>query len=124
MATNPNTFSDATNSVLSRTKGDVASMRFRESDGSGVVRGSIARERTWKFRATRLHGIKVTRRERPVLRTGIGISRIAMSHENGWWSGVKRQKKRTSPRSRRDHAKYKEGSERKVHRLKGRSVGP
>ena len=49
---------------------------------------------------------------------------MAMSHENGWWPGVKRQKKRTSSRSRRDHAKYKEGSERKVHRWKGRSVGP
>ncbi len=49
---------------------------------------------------------------------------MATSHENGWWPGAKRQKKRTSPRSRRDNAKYKEGSERNVQRLKGRSVGP
>ena len=72
----------------------------------------------------RLQGIKVTRSERPVLNMGTGMLRMATSHENGWWSGAKRQRKRTSPRSRRDHVKYKEGSERNVQRLKGRSVGP
>ena len=66
----------------------------------------------------------MTRRERPVLRTGIGIARMATSHENGWWPRVKRQRRRTSPRSRRDQVKYKEGSERNVQRLNGRSVGP
>ena len=95
-----------------------------DSEGLEVVGGSIARERTWKFRATRLQGIKVTRRERPVLRTGIGIYRMATSDENSWWPGEKRREKRTSPRSRRDHTKYKEGSEINVQRLKGRSVRP
>jgi hypothetical protein len=37
---------------------------------------------------------------------------------------VTRLKKRTRKRSRKDHAKYKEGSERKIQRLKGRSVTP
>jgi len=66
----------------------------------------------------------VRRRERPVLNTGTGMLRMATSQENGWCSGVKRQRKRTSPRSKRDHAKYKEGSDRNVQRLKGRSVRP
>ena len=62
MGNKPNAFSDATNSVLSRTEGDDRSMGL-DSDGSGNVGGSIAGERTWKFRATRLQGIKVTRRK-------------------------------------------------------------
>lgn len=95
-------------------------MGFSDSKGFGVVAGWITRERTWKFRATRLQGIKVTRRERQVLCVVTGMPRMATSQLKGVWAGVKRQKKRTSPRSKRDHAKYKEGSERKVQRLKGR----
>jgi len=123
MGINPNTFSNVTNSVLSRSEGDDRSMGFSGSEGLGFVSCCIARDRTWKFRAMRLQGIKVRRRRILVLSTGTEMPRMVKLQES-WWPGVKRQRKRTSPRSRRDHAKYKEGSERKVQRLKGRSVTP
>ena len=70
----------------------------------------------------RPQGIKIARIERPVLRIGTGMPRTAALDKNGWWRGERRQKKRTTPRSRRDHAKYKEGSERKVQISKGSTV--
>lgn len=74
--------------------------------------------------STRLKGIKVTRKESALLRRRTGMPRIGTFQENGWWAGVKRQKKSTGPRSSRDHARYKDGSERNVQRLKGRSGAP
>ena len=114
---NPNTFSaDVSTSVLSRTEGDDRSMGFSDSKGFGVVTGWITRERTWKFRATRLQRIKVTRRERQVLCVVTGMPRMATSQLKGVWAGAEKE---DEPK-KKDHAKYKEGSERKVQRLKGR----
>jgi hypothetical protein len=64
------------------------------------------------------------RRERPILRTGTGMSRMAASHEKPGCLGLKKQKKSTKARIRSDHAKNKDGSERKAQRLKGRSITP
>ena len=125
MGANPNNFPDSTTSVLSRTEGNDTSIGIGDS---GVVTGSIARARdkTWKLRALRPHGTKVTRMERLVLRMGTGMPRTAVLDKIGWLSGVRmscvRRQKTKTPRSRRDHAEYKSGRERKVQISKGSTV--
>jgi len=47
-----------------------------------------------------------------------GNSRTRWFHTKGLWCGPQRQQKSTNPRSRRDHPKYKDGSDRKTQGLR------